>query len=116
MHTLKTLARLMVPAALTLGVAATDAAAQTAPAAPTAPLTLQVYNADANSFHVNAVLVSGQTDAVLLDGLGPLVATLRADGYRVIGPTVRDGAITLDELESADALPYGYGVETGPGR
>jgi hypothetical protein len=52
MHTLKTLARLIAPAALTLGVAANEAAAQTAPAAP---LTLQVYNADANSFHVNAV-------------------------------------------------------------
>ena len=44
-----------------------QAAAQAAaPAA--APLTLQVYNADAGSFHVNAVLVSGKTDAVLLDG------------------------------------------------
>jgi formate hydrogenlyase subunit 6/NADH:ubiquinone oxidoreductase subunit I len=55
------------------------------------------------------------TEAVLLDGLGPLVATLRTDGYRVIGPTARDGAIVLDEVESADALPYGYGVRSGPG-
>jgi ferredoxin len=55
------------------------------------------------------------TTAVLLDSLQPLVAALRADGYRVIGPTVRDDAIVLDELESADALPFGWGVDVGPG-
>jgi ferredoxin len=54
--------------------------------------------------------------AVQLASLRPLVAALRAGGYRVIGPTVREGAIVLDELESADALPYGWGVELGPGR
>jgi ADP-ribosylglycohydrolase len=47
-------------ASLTLGVVANGAAAQASPAA----LSLQVYNADAGSFHVNAVLVSGKTDAV----------------------------------------------------
>jgi ferredoxin len=45
----------------------------------------------------------------------PLVAALRAEGYVVIGPTVRDGAIVLAELESADQLPYGVGVELEPG-
>jgi hypothetical protein len=39
-------------ASLTLGVVANGAAAQASPAA----LSLQVYNADAGSFHVNAVL------------------------------------------------------------
>ena len=52
----------------------------------------------------------------LLTSLVPLVRALRADGYRVIGPTVRDGAIVLDELDSADALPHGWGVTTAPGR
>jgi ferredoxin len=47
--------------------------------------------------------------------LGALHAALRAAGYRVIGPTVRDGAITLDELESAGDLPFGWGVELKPG-
>jgi ferredoxin len=56
-----------------------------------------------------------ETDAVQLTSLEPLVAALRADGYRVIGPTVRDGAIVLAELESADALPYGWGVDLAPG-
>jgi hypothetical protein len=31
--------------------------------------------------------------AVMLTSLEPLVATLRDDGYRVVGPIVRDGAI-----------------------
>jgi ferredoxin len=51
----------------------------------------------------------------LLRSLAPLVAALREDGYRVVGPTVRDGAITLAELSSADELPYGWRVAPGPG-
>jgi sulfhydrogenase subunit beta (sulfur reductase) len=42
------------------------------------------------------------------DGLSALVETLRREGYRVVGPTVRDGAIVLDEIESADELPHGW--------
>ncbi|MGC9669763.1 4Fe-4S dicluster domain-containing protein [Planosporangium sp. 12N6] len=52
---------------------------------------------------------------MLLNSLQPLVATLREDGYRVVGPTVRDGAIVLAEIDSADALPYGWGVTLSPG-
>src|SRR4051795_6797558 len=43
-----------------------------------------------------------------LDGLDALVAALRSRGYRVVGPTRRDGAIVYDELLSADALPAGW--------
>ncbi len=50
-----------------------------------------------------------------LAGLDTLVAALIGDGYRVIGPTVRDNAIVLDELDSAARLPAGWGVDTGPG-
>jgi len=50
-----------------------------------------------------------------LDGLDRLVTVLAGHGYRVIGPTVRDSAIVLDELDSAAQLPAGVGVETGPG-
>jgi ferredoxin len=53
---------------------------------------------------------------MLLTSLDPLVRALVADGYRVIGPTVRDGAIMLSELDSADALPHGWGVTAAPGR
>jgi ferredoxin len=54
--------------------------------------------------------------AVSLRSLRPLVEALRARGYTVVGPTVRDGAIVLAELDSADDLPYGWGVTTAPGR
>ena len=44
-----------------------------------------------------------------------LIDELRADGRRVIGPTVADGAIVYDEIASADELPRGWGDEQGPG-
>jgi ferredoxin len=60
---------------------------------------------------------SGTTAAVLdRAGLGALVRVLAARGRTVIGPTVRDGAIVLAELQSADELPYGWGVELEAGR
>ncbi|WP_438290505.1 4Fe-4S dicluster domain-containing protein [Streptomyces sp. HUAS TT7] len=49
-------------------------------------------------------------------GLEALVAALRAGGRTVVGPTVRDGAIALAELDSAEQLPYGWGVEPAAGR
>lgn len=50
------------------------------------------------------------------DGLAALVDVLRARGYTVVGPTVRDGAIVLTELESAAQLPYGWGVDLDAGQ
>jgi ferredoxin len=44
-----------------------------------------------------------------------LFAALREAGYQVIGPTVRDDAIILAELTSADELPFGWGVQLQPG-
>ena len=49
------------------------------------------------------------------DGLDELVRTLVAEGYRVIGPTVRDDAIVLAEIADGAALPSGWGVESAPG-
>jgi len=43
-----------------------------------------------------------------VDGIAALVDVLRSQGYRVVGPTVRDGAIVLEELRSTDALPHGW--------
>jgi len=45
-----------------------------------------------------------------------LVRVLRDDGYTVVGPSVRDGAIGLVELERAAELPSGWGVEADAGR
>jgi ferredoxin len=47
--------------------------------------------------------------------LDQLLGSLRGAGYRVIGPTVRDGAIILDELAGASDLPFGWGVQLEPG-
>jgi sulfhydrogenase subunit beta (sulfur reductase) len=40
--------------------------------------------------------------------LDDLIAALRRRGFRVLCPTVRDGAIVYDELETASELPVGW--------
>ena len=57
------------------------------------------------------------SDPVVLDGAGlhRLVEELSGRGYRVVGPTLRDNAIVLAELDSADDLPRGWGVDVAPG-
>jgi len=47
--------------------------------------------------------------------LEALFASLDEAGYRVIGPTVRDGAIVLGELAAVGDLPFGWGVQLEPG-
>jgi ferredoxin len=54
--------------------------------------------------------------AIGRDGLEALFRALRDDGRRVIGPTVRDGAIVLAELDSVAALPEGWTETQAPGR
>ncbi len=101
MKTLKTLTAALLPTALALAAMATDAAAQTAP-----PLTVQVYNADSASFHVNAVLVAGKTDAVLLD-----TGFTRADALR-IAAMVLDSKKALKTIYISQADPdYYFGIE-----
>ncbi|GAA1072484.1 4Fe-4S dicluster domain-containing protein [Kitasatospora arboriphila] len=58
---------------------------------------------------------AGEGGVIGIDGLAALVDVLLARGFTVVGPTVRDGAIVLDELASADQLPYGWGVELEAG-
>ncbi len=41
-------------------------------------------------------------------GVDELIAALGRRGYTVIGPSVRDGAIVLDELRDASSLPVGW--------
>ena len=92
-------------ASLTLGVVPAGAAAQAGPTA----LSLQVYNADAGSFHVNAVLVSGKTDAVLID-----TGFTQADAFR-IAAMVLDSRKTLKTIYISQADPdfyFGAGVLT----
>jgi NAD(P)H-flavin reductase/formate hydrogenlyase subunit 6/NADH:ubiquinone oxidoreductase subunit I len=48
--------------------------------------------------------------------LGRLFDALHAEGYRVIGPTLRNSAIVYDEIEGPADLPMGWTDEQAPGR
>jgi glyoxylase-like metal-dependent hydrolase (beta-lactamase superfamily II) len=105
MFTLRQLARLLVPSMAGLSMVA-GAAAQTTAQTAAAPLTVQVYNAGPNSFHVNAVLVAGKTDAVLLD-----TGFTRADALR-IAAMVLDSGKTLKTIYISQADPdFYFGIE-----
>jgi sulfhydrogenase subunit beta (sulfur reductase) len=41
---------------------------------------------------------------------------LRESGFSLVGPTVRDGAIVLDELTQTSELPVGWNDQQAPGR
>lgn len=56
-----------------------------------------------------------ETTVLAPDALEGLVVALRERGFQVLGPTVRDGAITYDELEGAGELPVGWGDVQEPG-
>jgi ferredoxin len=56
-----------------------------------------------------SVMVGPVTSTVISVGaLDDLLAALRGRGYRLLGPTVRNGAIVYDDLASADELPVGW--------
>jgi glyoxylase-like metal-dependent hydrolase (beta-lactamase superfamily II) len=94
-------ARLLLPM-LALGVVGADGAA-----AQTAPLAVKVYNADAASFHVNAVVVSGKTEAMVIDS-----GFTRADALRVAA-NVLDSGKTLKTIFISNADPdFYFGAET----
>lgn len=48
--------------------------------------------------------------------LQDLIDALRARSYRVLGPTVRDGAVVWDEIRQAADLPRGWRDTQEPGR
>jgi ferredoxin len=49
-------------------------------------------------------------------GLELLLRALADRGFRVLGPTVREGAIVYDDLDSASDLPIGWTDEQAPGK
>jgi ferredoxin len=49
------------------------------------------------------------------DGLDALIACLAADGYAVMGPAVRDGAIVYDAIGGVGDLPAGWTDHQAPG-
>lgn len=87
--------------ALALGALAAGTAG-----AQTTPLQLKTYNADASSFHVNAVVVSGKTEAVVID-----TGFTRADALRVAA-NVLDSGKTLKAVLISNADPdFYFGAE-----
>ncbi|MGZ8702471.1 MAG: sulfite reductase subunit A, partial [Gaiellaceae bacterium] len=57
-----------------------------------------------------------ETAVVAPEALEGLVRSLHDRGFRVLGPTVREGAIVYDALDSAAQLPIGWTDEQAPGR
>ena len=59
----------------------------------------------------------GQSSTVILEParLADLFAALHDEGYEIVGPTVRDGAVVYETLSSTSELPQGVGDEQSPG-
>jgi glyoxylase-like metal-dependent hydrolase (beta-lactamase superfamily II) len=75
-------------------------------AAQPEPLTLDVYNADGHSFHVNSTLVYGETEAMVVD-----TGFTKADALR-IAAKVLDSGKTLKTIFISQADPdYYFGAE-----
>ena len=47
--------------------------------------------------------------------LDRLLGALRADGRKVIGPTIRDGAVVYTEIARVEELPIGWRADSEPG-
>ncbi|KAB2943484.1 MAG: 4Fe-4S dicluster domain-containing protein [Hyphomicrobium sp.] len=58
---------------------------------------------------------TGEPAILTLDGLDKLLRALAARGFRVIGPTVRDQAIVIDDISSITDLPKGWTDEQDGG-
>ncbi len=85
--------------ATSLAVAFTAQAAQ--------PLTVKIYNADASSFNVTSTLLTGETEAIVIDA-----GFTRADALR-IAANVLDSGKKLTTIYVSQADPdYYFGVET----
>jgi ferredoxin len=61
-------------------------------------------------------MAPGDTVVVAREHVGEILDRLRDDGYRLVGPTVRDGAIVHGELGGVDDLPIGWTEAQEAGR
>ena len=102
---MKTLQRFARKTALALSLSL--AAAFPALAADSdAPLQLKVYNADGNSFHVNSVLVTGKSDAILLDA-----QFSRADAHKLVAEVLASGKQLKAIYVSQGDPDYYFGLD-----
>lgn len=60
-------------------------------------------------------LSAGAKAVIVREALQGLIDALVAEGYRPLGPTVRDDAIVYDEVTHVSDLPAGWTDEQGPG-
>jgi ferredoxin len=65
---------------------------------------------------VAGAMTAGERMVVDQRGLSALFGVLRERGFRVLGPTVRDGAIVYDEIRSVADLPAGWTDQQEGGR
>lgn len=91
---------------LALGALPAGAALAQASAPVTPPLAVKVYSADAGSFHVNAVVVSGPTEALVID-----TGFTRADALRVAAQVLDSGKVLKTILVSNADPDYYFGAE-----
>lgn len=98
----QTLAATSLAASLAFTLSAVPAGVQAAE-----PLKVSVSNAGSNSFHVNSVIISGATEAMVIDA-----GFTRADALRVAA-TVLDTGKTLKTILISNADPdFYFGAET----
>jgi sulfhydrogenase subunit beta (sulfur reductase) len=57
----------------------------------------------------------GEHAVLTVDGLRALLGALRGEGYALVGPTVRDGALVQAEISGIDDLPIGWTEEQEAG-
>jgi glyoxylase-like metal-dependent hydrolase (beta-lactamase superfamily II) len=96
------LSRFILTALMALGVIASIGAR----AESVAPLTIKTYTADGNSFYVNALVVSGKSEAIVIDS-----GFTRADALR-IAANVLDSGKTLKTIFISNADPdFYFGAE-----
>ncbi|MCB1487765.1 MAG: 4Fe-4S dicluster domain-containing protein [Bauldia sp.] len=57
----------------------------------------------------------GEQAVLTVTGVDALLAALRDQGYRVVGPTVREQAIVYDDISSSEDLPRGWTDEQDGG-
>jgi formate hydrogenlyase subunit 6/NADH:ubiquinone oxidoreductase subunit I len=58
----------------------------------------------------------GTKVVIQTEALEQLIALLKQQGHEVVGPTIRDGAIVYDRIESLQDLPVGWTEEQEAGR
>lgn len=59
--------------------------------------------------------LSENVSKISIEGLDHLISEILSTGYRLLGPTVRHGAVVYDEISGSKDLPVGYSDEQSPG-